>query len=129
MAGTAHRPAFVLARLCRTNPCTYDSLYLAQEKRPWQLGDLGELNYTQARQNLKLLMDTAIEDRVAITITRTASEPVIMMAKSEYDALMETFHLLRSPRNAERLREAIAGIEGGEVVRVDLVDGEIEERP
>ena len=86
-------------------------------------------NYTQARQNLKLLMDTAIEDRVAITITRTASEPVIMMAKSEYDALMETFHLLRSPRNAERLRETIAGIEGGEVVRVDLVDGEIEERP
>ena len=47
------------------------------------------LNYTQARQNLKSLMDTAIEDRVAITITRTRSEPVIMMAKTEYDALME----------------------------------------
>ncbi len=41
---------------------------------------------------------------------------------------METFHLLRSPRNAERLRDAIADIEAGNVVHADLVDEEIAER-
>ena len=87
------------------------------------------LNYTQARQNLKSLMDTVIEDRVAITITRTRSEAVIMMAKTEYDALMETLHLIRSPRNAARLREAIEEIDRGDVVSVELVDGEVKERP
>ena len=87
------------------------------------------LNYTQARQNLKSLMDTVIEDRIAITITRTTSEPVIMMAKTEYDALMETLHLIRSPRNAARLREAIDEIGRGDVVSVELVDGEVKERP
>ena len=86
------------------------------------------LNYTQARQNLKSLMDTVIEDRVAITITRTRSEPVIMMAKTEYDALMETLYLIRSPRNASRLREAINEIDSGDVVSVELVDGEVKER-
>ena len=86
------------------------------------------LNYTQARQNLKSLMDTVIEDRIAITITRTTSEPVIMMAKTEYDALMETLYLIRSPRNAERLREAIAEIDRGDVVNVEMVEGEIKER-
>ena len=86
-------------------------------------------SYTEARQNLKSLMDSVIEDRVPVIITRTTGDPVIMLSKAEYDATMETFHLLRSPRNAERLRDAIAGVEAGNVVHVDLVAGEIAERP
>ena len=85
------------------------------------------LNYTEARRNLKSVMDTVVEDRVAVVITRAKSEPVIMMAKSEHDSLMETFHLLRSPRNAERLREAMADVEAGNMVRAALIDGAIEE--
>ena len=85
-------------------------------------------NYTEARQNLKSLMDAAVDGRVTVIITRTKGEPVIMMAKSECDAMMETFHLLRSPRNAERLREGIGDIEAGRVVPAALVDGEIEQR-
>ena len=34
-----------------------------------------------------------------------------LLAKTEYDALLETLHLIRSPRNAARLREVIAGID------------------
>ena len=86
------------------------------------------LNYTQARRNLQSLMDTVIEDRIAVTITRTKGEPVIMMAKTEYDSLMETLDLIRSPRNAERLRAAIAEIDRGDVVSVEMVEGEIKER-
>ena len=85
------------------------------------------VSYTQARQNLKSLMDAVIEDRIAITITRTTSEPVILMAKTEYDALMETLHLIRSPRNVARLREAIDEIERGDLVSVEVVDGEVRE--
>ena len=87
------------------------------------------LNYTEARRNLKSVMDTVVEDRVAVVITRAKSEPVIMMAKSEHDSLMETFHLLRSPRNAERLREAMADVEAGNTIRATLIDGAIEEIP
>lgn len=86
------------------------------------------LNYTQARQNLKAVMDTVIDDHVVVVITRKTSEPVVMMAKSEHDSMMETYHLLRSPRNAERLRQAIAEVEAGEVVTAGLADGLIEEK-
>ena len=85
--------------------------------------------YTEARQNLESLMDRVIEDRVPVIITRTIGDPVIMLAKAEYDATMETLHLLRSPRNAERLRDAIADIDAGNVVHADLNDGEIAARP
>lgn len=85
-------------------------------------------NYTEARQNLKSLMDRVIEDRVPVIITRTTGEPVIMLSKTEYDATMETLHLLQSPRNAQRLRDAIADVEAGNVVHADLADGEIAER-
>ena len=83
-------------------------------------------NYTEARRNLKALMDSVIEDRIAVVITRKSREPVVMMAKSEHDAMMETFHLLRSPRNAERLRRGIAEIEQGDVVGATLADDAIE---
>lgn len=85
-------------------------------------------SYTEARQNLKSLMDSVIEDRALVIITRATGGPVVMLAKTEYDATMETLHLLRSPRNAER-RDAIAGVEAGNVVHADLVDGEIAEQP
>ena len=86
-------------------------------------------NYSEARRGLKALMDAAISDRVAITITRSRSEPVVMIAKSEYDALVEMLHLVRSPRNAERLREAIAETTAGKRINAKLVDGEIHEAP
>ena len=87
------------------------------------------VNYTEARQKLKSLMDTVIEDRVAVVITRTTSEPVMMIAKSEFDAMMETFHLLRSPRNAERIRAALAEIDDGDVVEARVVGDRIHEQP
>lgn len=84
------------------------------------------VNYTEARQKLKSLMDAVIDDRIAVVITRAKSEPVMMIAKSEFDSLMETFHLLRSPRNAERLRAALAEIDDGDVVEARVVDDGIE---
>lgn len=68
-------------------------------------------------------MNSVIEDRASVIITRATGEPVIMLAKEDYDATLETLHLLRSPRNAERLRDAIAGVEAGNVERANLLDG------
>ena len=64
------------------------------------------LNYAEVRQHLKSVLDTA---------------------KSEHDSMMETYHLLRSPRNAERLRESIAEVEAGDVIAATLKDGGVEE--
>jgi antitoxin YefM len=52
-------------------------------------------------------MERAIEDREVIEITRRGHEPVALVAMSELRSLMETAHLLRSPKNAERLLSAL----------------------
>jgi len=66
-----------------------------------------ETTYSQARGQLKTLMDRAIEDREVIVVRRRAGDAVAMIAADELRGLMETAHLLRSTKNAERLLTAI----------------------
>ena len=65
-----------------------------------------ETTYTNARANLKALMDEAADTRQPVFIHRRGGEDVALIAADELRSLMETAHLLRSPKNAERLIRA-----------------------
>jgi antitoxin YefM len=67
-----------------------------------------ETTYTEARANLKALMDEAAESREPVIIHRRGGEAMALIAADELRSLIETAHLLRSPRNAERLLSALA---------------------
>lgn len=67
-----------------------------------------KISYTFARANLAKLLDEVTENRETVVIRRRKGEAVAMMAASDLRSLMETAHLLRSPRNAERLLGALA---------------------
>ena len=66
-----------------------------------------EMTYSQAREQLKTLMDRAVDDREVVVVRRRSGEAVAMIAADELEGLMETAHLLRSPKNAERLLTAL----------------------
>lgn len=66
-----------------------------------------ETTYSQARQRLKSLMDRAVDDREVVVVHRRAGGSVAMIAADELESLMETAHLLRSSKNAERLLRAL----------------------
>lgn len=66
-----------------------------------------ETTYTQARANLSSLLEKAGEDGETIIIRRRNAEPVALISAAELTSLKETAHLLRSPRNAERLLAAL----------------------
>ena len=57
------------------------------------------LTYSKARKNLARLMDRVTEEREVAVITRRNKEDVVLLARDEFDGLMETVHLLRSPAN------------------------------
>lgn len=76
--------------------------------------------YTELRQNLARYMDRAVADREPLLVTRQGSAPVVMMSLEEFEGWVETVHLLRSPRNAERLLRAAAEAEAGEATERDL---------
>ncbi len=63
--------------------------------------------YTQARANLASLCDRVSNDREVVIIERRKSQPVALVDAAELSGLMETAHLLRSPRNARRLAAAL----------------------
>ena len=82
------------------------------------------VSYTHARNHLAELTDRVCEDRNPVLITRQGAASVIVMSWDDYRSLEETAYLLRSPKNALRLAESIAGAERGEVVERDLIDAE-----
>ena len=73
-----------------------------------------ETTYSQARGQLKTLMDRAVDDREVVLVRLRSGEAVAMIAADELQSLMETAHLLRSPRNAERLIAALSRARAGE---------------
>ena len=67
-----------------------------------------ETTYTQARAGLARLFDRVTQDRDTVIVRRRKGEPVAIIAADELESLTETAHLLRSPKNAERLFSALA---------------------
>ncbi|MEM8498047.1 MAG: type II toxin-antitoxin system prevent-host-death family antitoxin [Pseudomonadota bacterium] len=71
------------------------------------------ISYTSARSNLARTMEQVCEDHAPIAITRKGEGAVVMISMADYQSLEETASLLRSPKNARRLMEAIAELESG----------------
>jgi antitoxin YefM len=74
---------------------------------------LDAITYSAARANLAGTMDRVCEDHEPIIITRNGQQAVVMLSLDDYNAMEETAYLLRSPRNAKRLVDAIAELEAG----------------
>lgn len=72
-----------------------------------------EVSYTEARERLAELWDRALADREPIRLTRRGADPVVLIAADEYEGLLETAHLLRSPANAARLLAALERARSG----------------
>ena len=63
-------------------------------------------SYSQARAKLASLCSHVSSSREAVIIKRRNAEDVALVSADEFASLLETAHLLRSPRNAERLLKA-----------------------
>ena len=82
---------------------------------------LRETSYTQAREKFAALLDQVTDTREPVLIRRRGKEAVALIAADELAGWIETAHLLRSPKNAQRLLEAVerAAAGEGDVMAVD----------
>jgi len=78
------------------------------------------LTYTDTRARLKEVMDRVVDDHQPVVVTRQRAEAVVMISLADWNAMEETVRLLSSPRNAERLREAIHELDAGGGAEHDL---------
>ncbi|MEW6364857.1 MAG: type II toxin-antitoxin system Phd/YefM family antitoxin [Acidobacteriota bacterium] len=71
-----------------------------------------ETTYTQARAAFASLCDQAASSREPVIIHRRGADDVALISADELRGILETAHLLRSPRNAARLLRALSRARG-----------------
>ena len=83
---------------------------------------MAHVSYTELRSNLATYMDEVCDSRVPLLVTRQNARSVVIIAEDEYEAMMETLHLLRSPANAARLLRSIEEANAGSLNEHDLIE-------
>lgn len=66
-----------------------------------------QTTYTDARANLASLCDEVTDNQEIVVIRRRKGKSVAMIDAAELQSLVESAHLMRSPKNAERLLAAL----------------------
>ena len=73
-----------------------------------------ETTYTRLRDDLASILDRVVDDQEAVIVRRRGSRDVALVPATELAGLLETAHLLRSPKNAQRLVAALRRAEKGQ---------------
>ena len=80
------------------------------------------INFSEARNHLKSVLDQVVNDADYTIISRRDSEDAVVMSLDQFNSLMETVHLLKSPANAIHLEKSIEQYRKGKTGIHGLVD-------
>lgn len=80
------------------------------------------INFSDARGNLRAVIDQVVEDADVTVIARRDAPDAVVMSFDYYSSLMETVHLLSPPANAAHLARSIAQARAGQARRRELID-------
>ena len=79
------------------------------------------ISFSEARNQLKSVLDQVVDDADYTVITRRNAEDAVVMSLEQFNSLMETVHLLKSPANAAHLAKSIAQYRAGKTEQHGLV--------
>lgn len=71
------------------------------------------VNFSEARNQLKSVLDQVVDDADYTVITRRDADDAVVMSLDQFNGLMETVHLLKSPANAAHLSKSIQQYRAG----------------
>ncbi len=80
------------------------------------------LSYSEARNNLKAVLDRVSDDCDYTVITRRDAPDAVVMSLDEFNSLQETLHVLGSLKNAERLNRSIEQYKKGQAKKRKLLN-------
>jgi antitoxin YefM len=80
------------------------------------------MSYSESRARYAETLNSVIEDREEVIVTRAGRDPVVIVALDDYQSLREAAYLLRSPANARRLLASIDRLENGGGSAHELAD-------
>ena len=80
------------------------------------------MSYSAFRSHLASTLDKVNEDHVPVLVTRQNGKPAVVMSLEDFKSYEETAYLMASPKNAERLNQAIAEAQAGKTAQHDLTE-------
>lgn len=83
---------------------------------------MAHVSYSELRNNLASYMDEVCDSRAPLYVTRQNARSVVLMSEDDYEGLMETVHLLKSPANAARLLRSIEDADQGKLRDRELIE-------
>mgnify|MGYP001949814524 CR=1 FL=1 len=78
------------------------------------------VNFSEARNKLKNVLDQVVNDADYTIISRRDAEDAVVMSLDQFNGLMETVHLLKSPANAAHLSKSIEQYKKGQVIQQSI---------
>jgi len=80
------------------------------------------INFSEARKNLKSVLDEVVDNADYTIISRRDAEDAVVMSAESFNSMMETVHLLKSPENVKHLAKSISQYNAGKVTEQPLAD-------
>ena len=76
--------------------------------------------YSQARNNLRDIINQVCNDFEEFIITTKEKQSAVLISQDEYNSMKETLYLLSSKNNRDRLLDAVQEIENSKFVTKDI---------
>ena len=80
------------------------------------------VTYSEARNNLKRVLDQVLIDSDFTIISRRNADDMAVLSLEQFNGLMETVNLLKYPVNASHLNEAVSQYNQNKTLENGLVD-------
>ncbi len=96
--------------------------YNAKTSHSAEITAMDTINYSTFRSNLASVLDKVNDNHVPVLVTRQNGKPAVILSLEDYNAFEETAYLMASPTNAQRLNQAIAEVEAGQVIRHEMLE-------
>ena len=80
------------------------------------------INFSDARNQFKQVIDQVVADSDVTIISRRDAEDAVVMSLDTYNSMMETVHLLKSPANVKYLEKSLTQYRKGQIKAKALVD-------
>jgi len=80
------------------------------------------INFSEARNKLKRVLDQVVKDADCTVITRRNAEDAVVMSLDQFNSLMETVHLLKTPANVAHLSKSIKQYHADKTKQHELID-------
>jgi antitoxin YefM len=78
--------------------------------------------FADAEKQLDRILDQVVEDADYTIISRGSAADAVVMSLDQFNSLMETVYLLKSPANAAHLAKSIAQYHSGQIEHHGLIN-------